>query len=415
MSARGRGRWCGSRWRIGRCPPAPPPARPGPCPQVAPAAAGPAARRAASAVSARSSRTAIAGGSGAAGTCPSSVVTSVSCCRVAAHCGHPDRWDPDPRALAAAQQPLRVQRERLGVHVPSHDWLSPAPSAGETRGSAGRFRAGAGSAAAGLAPLLDALAAPLAGLAPPVPRRCASTAAAGPARGRTGSSPCRGRCRGSPRCPRPGSRACPRGPAPPAVPGPAARRVQASRAASESTLESASADPAARASSVGSSTPLAAGRAARRRIRSRQALTTIRCSQVVTAESPRKSPARRNAEIIASCSASAASSGSPSVRSATAHSRSRWRVNNIPNAVALPAQCLRSRSRSDDAASGAIRAAASPGSGAAGTGEAGGGTAGIRRRRAGQAGHGSARSPQDDVVDEGLELVGWCPAAAAAW
>ena len=45
-----------------------------------------------------------------------------------------------------------------------------------------------------------------------------------------------------------------------------------------------------------------------RRSRSRQALTTMRCSQVVTAASPRKASARRKAEMKASCTASAASS-----------------------------------------------------------------------------------------------------------
>ena len=96
----------------------------------------------------------------------------------------------------------------------------------------------------------------------------------------------------------------------------------------------------------------ATGRAARRRIRSRQAFTTIRCSQVVTAESPRKSAARRNAEIIASCRASAASSASPIVRSATAHKRSRWRRNNWPNASASPVTWRRSNSASDGSACG---------------------------------------------------------------
>ena len=77
-------------------------------------------------------------------------------------------------------------------------------------------------------------------------------------------------------------------------------------------------------------------RAVRRRIRSRHAFTTIRCSQVVTAESPRKLAARLNAEINASCSASAASSGSDMVRTATAHNRSRCRANSCPNASGSP-------------------------------------------------------------------------------
>ena len=78
-----------------------------------------------------------------------------------------------------------------------------------------------------------------------------------------------------------------------------------------------------------------AARTFARRSRSRQALTTIRCSQVVTAASPRKESARRNAEIIASWSASAASSGWPVVRRATAHSRSRCRAKSSPKAVGV--------------------------------------------------------------------------------
>jgi hypothetical protein len=50
---------------------------------------------------------------------------------------------------------------------------------------------------------------------------------------------------------------------------------------------------AASMSSASSSPVKVAGLAARRRSRSRQAFTTIRCSQVVTAESPRKSPPER--------------------------------------------------------------------------------------------------------------------------
>ncbi len=81
-----------------------------------------------------------------------------------------------------------------------------------------------------------------------------------------------------------------------------------------------------------------AARTLRRRSRSRQALTTIRCSQVVTAASPRNDSARRNAEISASWRASAASSGLPVVRRATAQSRSRWRRNSSPNASGSPAR-----------------------------------------------------------------------------
>ena len=70
-------------------------------------------------------------------------------------------------------------------------------------------------------------------------------------------------------------------------------------------------------------------------MRSRQALTTIRCSQVVTAASPRKDPARRNAAIMPSWRPSAASSGLPMVRSATAHSRSRCRREQLAERVGV--------------------------------------------------------------------------------
>ncbi|CAM5705817.1 hypothetical protein SCALM49S_01310 [Streptomyces californicus] len=59
------------------------------------------------------------------------------------------------------------------------------------------------------------------------------------------------------------------------------------------------------------------------RTRSRQALTVIRWSQVVTADWPRKVWAARKALTRASWTASAASSLSPRVRNATAQSRSR--------------------------------------------------------------------------------------------
>ena len=75
------------------------------------------------------------------------------------------------------------------------------------------------------------------------------------------------------------------------------------------------------------------------RIRSRQALTTTRCSQVVTAASPRNDPARRYAATMPSCRPSAASSGLPMVRSATAQSRSRCRPKRTPNASRSPATC----------------------------------------------------------------------------
>ena len=89
-----------------------------------------------------------------------------------------------------------------------------------------------------------------------------------------------------------------------------------------------------------------AARTLRRRSRSRQALTTIRCSQVVTAASPRNDSARRKAETSASWRASAASSGLPVVRRATAHSRSRWRRNSSPNASGSPARCASIRATS---------------------------------------------------------------------
>ena len=97
----------------------------------------------------------------------------------------------------------------------------------------------------------------------------------------------------------------------------------------------------------GSSSPRGVvGRAARRRTRSRQALTTIRCSHVVTAASPRKVSARRKADSSASWTASAASSRSPSVRSATDQSRSRWRRTSSPNAFGSPATWAASSSAS---------------------------------------------------------------------
>src|SRR5665648_977937 len=65
----------------------------------------------------------------------------------------------------------------------------------------------------------------------------------------------------------------------------------------------------------------------------------MRCSQVVTAESPRKESARRKAAMNASCTASAAISGSRVVRKATAHIRSRWRRKSSPKASGSPAQC----------------------------------------------------------------------------
>ena len=88
------------------------------------------------------------------------------------------------------------------------------------------------------------------------------------------------------------------------------------------------------------------GRALARRRRSRHALTTIRCNQVVTWASPRKVAAERCALSSASWRASAASSGSPVVRRATAQSRSRCRPTSVVNAVGSPAACAASSSAS---------------------------------------------------------------------
>ena len=82
------------------------------------------------------------------------------------------------------------------------------------------------------------------------------------------------------------------------------------------------------------------------RSRSRQALTTTRCSQVVTCASPRKLPARRNAAMYASCRASAASSGLRITRSAMAQRRSWWRPTSTANAAGSPPRCASSSSRS---------------------------------------------------------------------
>ena len=84
-----------------------------------------------------------------------------------------------------------------------------------------------------------------------------------------------------------------------------------------------------------------------RRSRSRQALTTIRCSHVVTADSPRKDPALRYAAMKASWTQSEASSGSPQVRTATAHIRSLWRLKISAKASRSPAQCAASNSASE--------------------------------------------------------------------
>jgi hypothetical protein len=104
--------------------------------------------------------------------------------------------------------------------------------------------------------------------------------------------------------------------------------IDMSRSASRSRRSAGSPGPVSGNATV--------GRACRRRIRSRQALTTIRCSQVVTADSARNDPAARYAEISASCRASAASSGSRSVRRATAQSRSLCRRTRVSKAYRSP-------------------------------------------------------------------------------
>ena len=89
-----------------------------------------------------------------------------------------------------------------------------------------------------------------------------------------------------------------------------------------------------------------AARTLARRSRSRQALTTTRWSQVVTRESPRNVPARRNAATYASWRASAASSGLPITRSATAQRRSWWRSTSVLKAVGSPSTWAWSRAAS---------------------------------------------------------------------
>ena len=175
---------------------------------------------------------------------------------------------------------------------------------------------------------------------------------AGPGRGRSGSSPCRWAPRGSRPPRRRGSPPCRPAPAPPS-----GRAGSSSSAASTRPRRSPATDvrlgpgpaagrgPASTAPrAAGSSRSSGSGSAARtlrRRNRSRQALTTIRCSQVVTAASPRKDSARRNAEISASWRASAASSGLPVVRRATAQSRSRWRREQLAERVGVAGEvCL---------------------------------------------------------------------------
>ena len=178
----------------------------------------------------------------------------------------------------------------------------------------------------------------------------------GPARGSSGSSRCPAGRPGSRRPRRPSSPPCPPAPAPPAgragscVEGgehrPPALAVDGVRRRGPAAGSGRRARRRARPRSSRSSGSGSAARTRRRRSRSRQALTTIRCSQVVTAASPRKESARRNAEISASWRASAASSGSPVVRRATAHSRSRCRANRSPKASGSPATWASSSARS---------------------------------------------------------------------
>ena len=73
---------------------------------------------------------------------------------------------------------------------------------------------------------------------------------------------------------------------------------------------------------------------------------------------PRKVSARRNAEMQPSCTASDASSRSPIVRSATAHSRSLCRLTISLKACGSPAMCRVSRSASDTRARAACCSAA---------------------------------------------------------
>src|SRR5690606_20714522 len=96
------------------------------------------------------------------------------------------------------------------------------------------------------------------------------------------------------------------------------------------------------------------GLACLRRIRSRQAFTTMRCSHVVTCDSARKFEAARKAEMNASCRASAASSGSRTVRRATAHLRSRCLRTSSLNACGSPAACALIRSAAVGSAVGAV-------------------------------------------------------------
>ena len=177
----------------------------------------------------------------------------------------------------------------------------------------------------------------------------------GRGRGRTGTSPCPPRSRASAPPRRPGSPPCRPAPAPPAAraaawpaprAGPAAGRRRSRPARGRRGRRTAvRADPRSLCSSRSSGSASVRRTFAARR-RSRQALTTTRCSQVVTAASPRKVSARRYAATRPSCRPSAASCGLPIVRRATAQSRSRWRVNSRPNASGSPATWAASSSAS---------------------------------------------------------------------
>ena len=169
-----------------------------------------------------------------------------------------------------------------------------------------------------------------------------------PAPGSSATSPCPRPRRASGRPRPPSSPPCRPAPARPAGRGQGLERGQHRRAgARRATVSSAGSSSAAVAltsapRSARSSRSSGSGSARRTfiaRSRSRQALTTTRCSQVVTAASPRKDPARRNAAIIPSWRPSAASSGLPIVRRATAHSRSRCRAKSSPKASASPSTC----------------------------------------------------------------------------
>ena len=168
---------------------------------------------------------------------------------------------------------------------------------------------------------------------------------AGPGRASSGTSRCRRRSPASAPPRRPGSPPCPRGPAPRAAPRAGCRSASRTcRRCSPRSVTSAGSSASSVAEideprspySSRSSGSASARRTLAARIRSRQALTTTRCSQVVTAASPRNEPALRKAATMPSWSPSAASSGLLMVRSATAQSRSRCRAKRTPKASWSP-------------------------------------------------------------------------------